>query len=263
MIKGEGYLNNYIDLKNDLLLIGESHPSVNNNYPYLHRIHNYYRTIYSRCPIAKNLNYSSLPQKYEDIWQTLFSLYFNDRLSNFCCYCGKNEPDRLDHFHPSSKVPQYSLLRFNLVRSCVKCNEKKLAREPISILKLKHPYFDNIYTQNNILFDVVFKDVGRNVEGDVFFDIDVIPNSNLTRSQRIEIDHTLNVLEIKQRVGHRVATELENIYSIWSSFKGTPTVRKNEFKARAVIELSKKNFREYFCYKILSSVDLIKTLDKI
>jgi 5-methylcytosine-specific restriction endonuclease McrA len=264
MIRGSGFEENFVSLIEDLKFTALKHYSVRKYVQRLGRIHQNYFRLYSNCPVAKNNSLTYLPAAYDNSWKTLHDHFYHKVFSNYCCYCGKNRPTRLDHFHPSSKTPQYSLLRYNLIRSCVRCNEFKTSRRPISYLGLKHPYFDRVYKKHEILFEVKIARVYRDPQREIAFDVDVVAKSKLSRNDRADINFALEKMEIKNRVGFDVSIELANIYNVdWAGFRGNEKRRKALFIQMAANELKKKHYFEYFCYKALASVTMIRKIDSV
>ena len=65
-----------------------------------------------------------------------------------CPFCGINEVEGLDHYLPESKFPTFSVLPYNLVAACNKCNKGNLADYATTQnTQTLHPYYDNFNTQ--------------------------------------------------------------------------------------------------------------------
>jgi hypothetical protein len=251
MIKGRGHQLNFNNINEDLDFLSNSIPAVHQIKRNLSYYHEIYARVFNNCPLKGNKRYSHLPVIYERYWKTLSNFYFEIHSSNFCCYCGKEGPERLDHFHPSSKVPQFSLLRSNLIRSCTKCNEKKLNRNPVSQLYLEHPYLSNVYDKHELLFDVELKAIDLNEDNDFVFDLDVVPNSSLSAVLKKSVSFSLTELEIGHRVAERVGLAMYFATRNWNSSK-TYKVKKTEYLMRASESLQNQQYRDYFCFKLLS-----------
>jgi hypothetical protein len=69
-----------------------------------------------------------------------------------CPFCGVNEVEGLDHYLPESEFPTYSVLPFNLIASCNRCNKGKLTNYALTKnSQTLHPYYDN-FTREQWLF---------------------------------------------------------------------------------------------------------------
>ncbi len=67
---------------------------------------------------------------------------------SICPFCGIGEIEGLDHYLPESKFPTFSVLPYNLVAACNKCNKGKLTSYAVTQnLQTLHPYYDNFTTQ--------------------------------------------------------------------------------------------------------------------
>lgn len=82
---------------------------------------------------------------------------FYDKLMSYpklkiCPFCAVNEVEGLDHYLPESEFPTYSVLPFNLVASCNRCNKGKLTNYALTKnSQTLHPYYDN-FTREQWLF---------------------------------------------------------------------------------------------------------------
>ena len=83
---------------------------------------------------------------------------------SICPFCGIGEIEGLDHYLPESKFPTFSVLPFNLVAACNKCNKGKLTSYAITqSLQTLHPYYDN-FTMEQWLFARVLNTTPVSVE---------------------------------------------------------------------------------------------------
>ena len=60
-----------------------------------------------------------------------------------CCFCSYEEPTELDHFLPKTVFPEFSILPFNLIPICHRCNKLKSTYVPEKSEKSYiHPYYE-------------------------------------------------------------------------------------------------------------------------
>ena len=73
------------------------------------------------------------------------SLLLQSPLLGKCPFCGFGQTSTLDHYLPKAKYPQFSVLPFNLVPSCLDCNlnSKKTTIATTAEEQILHPYFDH------------------------------------------------------------------------------------------------------------------------
>jgi len=67
-----------------------------------------------------------------------------------CPFCGVSEAGTLDHYLPKESYPEFSVLAWNLVPSCAKCNTRKrtlIVDDGTDVRLFLHPYFDDIPNQ--------------------------------------------------------------------------------------------------------------------
>lgn len=73
-----------------------------------------------------------------------------------CPFCGINEVEGLDHYLPESKFPTFSVLPYNLIAACNKCNKGKLADSATTQnAQTLHPYYDDFTSQQWLFARVV------------------------------------------------------------------------------------------------------------
>ncbi len=263
MIRGRGYLKNYVSGEDDMQLLSRRHHSLRGWETQVGQHSDNYRTKFRRCPIARIWQYDPLIQSYHTTRKTIEDQYFDLIESNFCYLCSLNEPGTFDHFHPSSSAPQYSLTRHNLIRCCGKCNSIKTERHPISDLNLKHPYFDNVYNANEVLFDVYCNDFDKNDEGDIIFDLETKAADNLTNYMQGHVNHALDELNISERVSLRVNTHLIKICREWGTYGASNLEIRNNFIVARDREFRSQNYKEYFAYKILSGPRVVSRITRL
>lgn len=263
MIKGKGFLKNYLSGEDDVTILSRKHHSLRGHEEAVGSYGDDYINSYRNCPIRRIRQYDYLINSYNNSRNTIEKEFFDPVDSNFCYLCGLNEPQTLDHFHPSSSTPQFSITRHNLIRCCGKCNSKKSDRLPLSDLNLRHPYLDNIYNNHEILFDVFFNAAIKNIEGDIIFDIETRAKDELSNYFKRQINKAIKELEINLRVSRRVNTYLTTICREWNSYGSTNRERQANFRRFRNREFRRSNYKEFFAYKILAEPGMTTFIDQL
>lgn len=104
-----------------------------------------------------------------------------------CVYCGikRQEAEDLDHYLPRSIFPAYSILSYNLIFVCKKCNQdlkKSLFVEKNGTRSIINPYFDDIEKFNFLKCNLDFKK-----ETSFTINYEVIHPAELTDGKLLEI----------------------------------------------------------------------------
>lgn len=171
-----------------------------------------YLTSFGQCPFSKNTHYEELKKLYSTYSNLIKKKCFKSFSTSFCCYCGREATD-LDHFHPQKKIPQFAISPNNLIPSCTPCNRSKSERYPISKLQLFHPYLDKIYLTHQTLFCFSWKSIEKNYDGEILFEIEMIPVDGLSVVEKARVVNTLNKIKGIKNVKERVVSRLNVIFN--------------------------------------------------
>lgn len=130
----------------------------------------------------------------------LRSAYIEEGIT--CPYCGVGSATTLDHYYCKTSLPQFSILKENLIPCCGECNKTKGTLKPKKKWKrIFNPYFDDLSTKVNAPPIVIhFKDKGNGV---LFF---ITPNPMLSRVDKMHINFHLSQLEIKKKHQEKILT---------------------------------------------------------
>ena len=115
-----------------------------------------------------------------------------ERIGNYCCYCGmelKNSP-QVEHVIAQDIDPTLSLDWFNLLLGCGACNRAK-SNKPCPPNKYYLPDFHNTYLAFNLN---VTTNPRQNNEEAIF----IVPNPNLTTSQLIKAQNTIQLCRLHE-----------------------------------------------------------------
>lgn len=119
-----------------------------------------------------------------------------------CPYCGIGSSTTLDHYYCKSALPQFSILKENLIPCCGECNKTKGTLKPKKKWKrVFNPYFDDFGGKINAPPIVIhFKQQG---DCTLFF---ITPNPLLSRKDRMLINFHLSKLQIKMKHKEKIIT---------------------------------------------------------
>ncbi|MEL6403468.1 MAG: HNH endonuclease signature motif containing protein [Chloroflexota bacterium] len=125
-----------------------------------------------------------------------------------CVYCSYGESVELDHLLPKSKFPEFSILPYNLVPSCRRCNALKLDYIPSNNrVGFVHPYYED-YSQIEWLYArPIFTNNFLNVEFYVDDPLNLISAESLAR-----LRFQFTKLNLNIRYSGQVASEISDIY---------------------------------------------------
>lgn len=112
-----------------------------------------------------------------------------------CPYCGIGSSTTLDHYYCKTSLPQFAILKDNLIPCCGECNKSKGTLKPRKKWKrMFNPYFDTFsIKENEPLIIVHFKKTGESV---IFH---ITPNPLLSKTERMHINFHLSKLKIKTK----------------------------------------------------------------
>lgn len=119
-----------------------------------------------------------------------------------CPYCGIGTATTLDHYYCKSSLPQFSILKENLIPCCGECNKTKGTLKPKKRWKrIFNPYFDDFSNKVSAPPIVIhFKEKGKGV---LFY---ITPNPLLSRVDKMHITFHLSKLEIKKKHKEKILT---------------------------------------------------------
>lgn len=119
-----------------------------------------------------------------------------------CPYCGIGSSTTLDHYYCKTSLPQFAILKENLIPCCGECNKSKGTLKPKKKWKrIFNPYFDSFsIEESEPLIIVHFK----KKEDSVIFHI--TPNPLLSKTERMHINFHLSKLKIKVKHKEKIIT---------------------------------------------------------
>ena len=153
-----------------------------------------------------------------------------------CPFCGIGEIEGLDHYLPESKFPTFSVLPYNLVASCNKCNKGKLTDyATIQNNQILHPYYDNFNTVQ-WLFARVLRTSPVSIE---FY---VNPPSTWIQVNKDRIQAHFNNYGLAQRFSLKAASDLAKLRykftQYYTSHIDITSELKNEYQSYRNLHLN-------------------------
>ena len=153
-----------------------------------------------------------------------------------CPFCGIGEIEGLDHYLPESKFPTFSVLPYNLVASCNKCNKGKLTDYATRQNKQTlHPYYDNFNTVQ-WLFAKVLRTSPVTIE---FY---VNPPTPWTQVNKDRVQAHFNNYGLAQRFSLKAASNLAKLRYKFTQYYTSPidivSELKNEYQSYRSLHLN-------------------------
>lgn len=138
---------------------------------------------------------------YENPLEKRKTSYINDIRNAYieegitCPYCGVGSSTTLDHYYCKSSLPQFSILKENLIPCCGECNKTKGTLKPKKKWRrIINPFFDDYEAKINTPPIVIhFKSIGNCVL------FNITPNPLLSKKDRMHINFHLKKLKIKKK----------------------------------------------------------------
>lgn len=119
-----------------------------------------------------------------------------------CPYCGIGPSTTLDHYYCKSLLPQFSILKENLIPCCSECNKTKGTLKPTKKWKrIINPFYDNFEEKIDTPLIVIHFKKERDC---VLFVI--TPNPLLSRKDRMQINFHLSKLKIRKKHAEKIIT---------------------------------------------------------
>jgi hypothetical protein len=125
-----------------------------------------------------------------------------------CCFCSYEEPTEIDHFLPKSIFSEFSILPFNLLPVCHRCNKLKSGKFYKDIRKTYiHAYYENYgditWLKANVTYEI------GNAPTVNYYICDQLHKSSPELATRIQFQ--FNKLELDDRYSQQAATEISEI----------------------------------------------------
>ncbi|EPM0888979.1 HNH endonuclease [Klebsiella aerogenes] len=182
-----------LELNNYLIEMGSSKRLITNNHKSFEKHKNILIWLYENPLASRKTLYI----------KELRDAYIEEGIT--CPYCGIGTATTLDHYYCKSTLPQFSILKENLIPCCGECNKTKGTLKPKKKWKrVFNPYFDDFSGKINAPPIVIhFKEKG---DGVLFH---ITPNPMLSRIDKMHINFHISKLGIKKKHKEKIITHFK------------------------------------------------------
>lgn len=158
-----------------------------------------------RSPSLINCEIDIMKSCYEGPTKPLKNLKQKlEEVFDLCPYCNMGEISTTDHYLPQAEFPQYTILYYNLIPSCAKCNNLKWIKWlEHGVRKILHIYFDDI-PENEQFLHITLSITNDSILPHYYFEFD--PTNYLNKV----LENHLNTLDLFNRYAKSINNEISN-----------------------------------------------------
>ncbi|WP_227318240.1 hypothetical protein [Cedecea davisae] len=185
---------------------------------WLSELNNYVTEMNNSKRLRSRRNYSFTKNKKILVWlyenplerrKTLYIKQIRDAYIEkgiTCPYCGIGSSTTLDHYYCKTSLPQFAILKENLIPCCGECNKSKGTLKPKKKWqRIYNPYFDDFESKLNAPAIVIhFKKKDNNTL------FTLTPNPLLSRKDRMHVNFHLSQLQIKKKHAESINSHFTN-----------------------------------------------------